>query len=114
MEADHETGAMHDIDTALGRLPRWEPPADFAARLAAAAARQEFAPPPRSPWIGWRLMDITTQRLPLVAGSALLASILAWGVPWQALMEGAALLWIGPVVMAATGAVMTWRVLRSP
>jgi hypothetical protein len=28
------------IETALHRLPHWQPPADFASRLAAAAARQ--------------------------------------------------------------------------
>lgn len=34
------TGAKDSIDTALARLPAWEPPADFAARTAALAVAQ--------------------------------------------------------------------------
>lgn len=113
MGTEHDTPALQEMDTALASLPSWDPPADFAARLAAAAARQPAAAAqPKSIALYW--LTIAADRAPLAAISAIFGSVLAWGVPWQAQASGEAITWSGLLALAVIGAVQTWRVLRSP
>ncbi len=102
------------IDAALAKLPEWQPPADFTARLAAAAAR---AMPtgmvePEPAWVV--ALDHLNRFVPTVLWSAGLAAILAWAVPWAQLSAGSGLVWTCVAAMGAAGLVLTLRVLRTP
>jgi len=101
------------IDAALNQLPRWEPPTDFAVRLAAAAARQAMQPAV-SP-----LLVRTGMFLRLLSDSALVvfaflavAAILAWAIPWNSLIQSIQLLsWASVLVLIVSAAWATRRAL---
>lgn len=100
------------MDAALARLPEWRPPQDFAARLAAAAARQVTEQPaPQDTGISI-LLDQITRLTPATLGSAALAVSVGWIVPWSQLSIGATV-WTCVLAMSATGAMLTVRVLRA-
>jgi hypothetical protein len=97
----------------LRALPAWRPPADFAVRLAAAAARQAGESPAVSTstfaWLRQRLL----YRLPLALGAGALALMLVV-TPWAAFAESAVLPWIAAACGALLGLVLAVRVLRAP
>jgi hypothetical protein len=106
---------MHDdrLDAQLKRLPQWQPPGDFAARLAAAAARQAAmpmaAPPSTLRWLGRRML----YRLPLAIGAGAVALLLL-ALPWNAFAQSAALPWVVAACGALLGLSLAVRVLRAP
>jgi hypothetical protein len=103
------------IDSALSRLPQWEPPADFAPRLAAAAARQALRPAvsPALVQAGSLLLRLSDSTL-IVLAALTVAGLLAWVVPWSDVVESADLLaWICAIAAAITGLWMTRRTLSS-
>src|SRR5262245_25013218 len=102
------TGA---IDAALARLPAWEPPADFAARLAAAATRQAMVPAPRTaPQWRW-LPGLTTGVLAGLGGMAL--ALLLAEVPWGALLTHPAFAWLATAGFGAAGLFFSQRLRRT-
>jgi hypothetical protein len=101
------------IESALGRLPHWEPPADFASRLAAAAARQARQPAisPALALTGKLLLRLSDAALIVLAALAV-AGLLVWVVPWDGLIGHADLVsWTSAVVLAISGLWMTRRTL---
>jgi hypothetical protein len=115
MNAENHSDALDQrIDAALARLPEWQAPSDFTARLAAAAAR---AVPPgiarREPAWGVAL-DQLEKLVPATLGGAGLAAALTWVVPWGQLSEGSELVWTCVAAMGTAGLVLTLRVLRAP
>jgi hypothetical protein len=99
-----------EVDALLARLPQWTPPPDFAARLAAAAARQAdmAAPVPLSTW-AWLLRRLA-RRESLIIGSALLALGLAV-IPWAVITTNPLFPWLFAASSAALGGRMTLRLL---
>jgi hypothetical protein len=106
---------MRDIDLRLARLPAWTPPPDFAARLAAAAARQAEAAPhvTPAPSRGLALLAWLTDLGPVAVGAALFAAALAL-VPWTELAGQALFPWAVALGTAGVGIAFTLRVLRAP
>lgn len=100
-----------DVDALLARLPQWTPPAGFAARLAAAAARQADHPAPVLSTLSWLLRRLAT-RAPMIAGSALLALALAL-VPWAQITFNPLFPWLFAAGSALLGSLMTLRLIRS-
>jgi hypothetical protein len=103
------------IESALGRLPHWEPPADFAPRLAAAAARQARQPAvsPVLALTGNLLLRLSDATLIVLAALAV-AGLLVWAVPWDGLVRHADLVsWASAVLLAISGLWMTRRTLAS-
>lgn len=105
----------HRIDIALGRLPDWKPPADFATRLAAAAARQA-AQPVVSPALlqaGILLQRLSDSAL-IVLAALCVAGLLAWVIPWTTLVQAPNLVsWTCGITLGLTGLWMTQRTLFS-
>jgi hypothetical protein len=109
---------LHDeqLDASLQRLPHWEPPADFAQRLAAAAARralQSQARPTRAPGTAAHLLDAINARLPLTVLAGVGAVVLAT-LPWERLAqhpETTAM--VAATLLGAAGLWLTLRTLRS-
>jgi len=101
-----------EVEPLLARLPHWAPPPDFAARLAAAAARQADLPVPVPLSTGAWLLRRLFRMGPTVLGSALLALGLAV-VPWAELISNPLFPWVFSGGMVALGGVMTLRLLRS-
>lgn len=100
-----------ELDSDLAGLPYWQPPQDFATRLAAAAARQQAAlqapAPTRNAWIRQ-----ASRRFALHAmASAALATALALA-PWANWAAHPAFAWSIAGSSAAAGLLMTRRVLR--
>jgi hypothetical protein len=110
---DTEPGQDAALDARLARLPQWQPPADFAARLAAAAARQAaeplVAPPSPRSWLRGALR----QHLRLLLGAGVLALGLAL-LPWSVVASSPALPWVVTGGAVAAGLVLTLRLLRAP
>jgi hypothetical protein len=101
------------IESALGRLPHWEPPADFAPRLAAAAARraQQPAVSPVLALTGNLLLRLSDATLIVFAALAV-TGLLVWAVPWGALVRHADLVsWSSAIVLAMSGLWITRRTL---
>jgi hypothetical protein len=99
------------IDYALGRLPHWQPPGDFAARLGAAAARQSAQPaiPPSLLRLGTLLRWLTDSAL-IVMATLAFAALLAWGIPWNSLVQSTQLLgWTSLIALFVAGAWATFR-----
>jgi hypothetical protein len=107
MNTTNQVIVEQQIETALAQLPVWHAPPDFAARLAAAAARQATAPVTIRPAPAW------DELIPVTLSSLGLAAMLAWGVPWSQL-TGDVLVWTCVSAMSAGGAFLTMRVLRTP
>jgi hypothetical protein len=110
------SGAGGPDDQALAQLrqlPAWQPPSDFAVRLAAAAAHQASNSPAACEstfaWLRWRLL----YRLPLALGAGALALVLL-AMPWATVAESTALPWLVAACGALVGLVMAVRVLRAP
>ena len=103
------------IDSALGRLPQWEPPADFAARLAAAAARQALQPVPSPALLrAGRLLQGLSDSALMVLAALAAAGLLAWVVPWAVLVQSPNVIsWAGGIALGITGLWMTGRTLLS-
>jgi hypothetical protein len=112
MKTEHDS-AESALDARLARLPQWQPPADFAARLAAAAARQAAEPVLMPPSPRAWLRGALGRHLPLLAGAAALGLVLAL-LPWPAVVDSAALPWVLAGGAAAAGLMMTLRLLRAP
>jgi hypothetical protein len=109
-------GFEQRLDIALGRLPHWEPPADFAPRLAAAAARQALQPAvsPALLQAGNLLQRLSDSALMVLAALSV-AGLLVWAVPWAGLVDSAdVLVWASAIALSVTGLWMTRRVLVSP
>jgi hypothetical protein len=101
------------IDTSLNRLPRWAPPADFAARLAAAAARQA-GQPTVSPLLvqAGTLLRLLSDSALVVIASLAVAAFLAWGIPWNSLVQSTQLLgWASITALFVSAAWATRRAL---
>jgi len=100
------------IDAALNQLPRWEPPTDFAARLAAAAGRQSQQPAisPLLVRVGTLLRLLSDCAL-VVTASLAVAAILAWGIPWDSLIQSTRLL--GGVSVLALFVSVAWATRRT-
>ena len=106
-------GEFAGIDARLAQLPDWQPPADFAVRLAAAAARQSVEPvPARLSTRAW-LWHSVVRRLPLACASVLLALALVV-LPWARLAVSPVLPWSLVACGAVVGILLTWRVIRAP
>jgi hypothetical protein len=101
------------IDAALGRLPLWDPPADFSTRLAAAAARQHRQPATPPPLVdAGHLLRLLSDSALVVLASLAAAGILAWGIPWSSLVQSTALVgWVSVAILLVAGAWATWRTL---
>ena len=101
------------IDAALGRLPQWEPPADFAARLAAAAARQALQPVPSPALLhAGHLLQRLSDSVLMVLAALAVAGLLAWVVPWAVLVQSPNLIsWAGGITLGVIGLWMTGRTL---
>jgi hypothetical protein len=115
MNTENRSDLEQCMDSALARLPQWQPPTDFPARLSAAAARQAVAaaqPAAEPAWVG--VLEQLNRFMPLALGSAALAAILAWVVPWSQLAGGMELAWASVAVMGAAGIALGLRVLRAP
>ncbi len=103
------------IDAALGRLPQWAPPADFASRLAAAAVRQALEPAPSPALLeaGHPLQRLSDAAL-MVLGALAGAGLLAGAVPWAVLIQSPNVIsWTGGIVLGISGVWMTGRTLLS-
>jgi len=101
------------LDARLAHLPQWQPPADFAARLAAAATRQGLAPAiTAQPAPGWAWRRFL-HHLPLPLGMGLTLWLLAT-LPWPKAVSDPLFPWIVAAGAALTGLVLTWRLLRTP
>jgi hypothetical protein len=102
-----------ELDARLARLPQWQPPPDFAVRLAAAAARQaaepQVMPRPTGAW----LWERTLHHLPLGLGVAAVALVVAV-LPWTTFSTSATFVWAIVGCSAAFGLTLTMRVLRAP
>jgi len=97
----------------LHQLPAWQPPADFAVRLAAAAARQAAeAPLDPSSTFTWLLRRLV-HRLPLGLSAGAVALVLL-ALPWSAFAESTLLPWLVAACGALLGLVLAMRVLRAP
>ncbi len=113
MNSEHQ----HDdttLDARLAGLPQWQPPADFTARLAAAATRQAAEPvathaPSTLAWLWERCM----QHLPLAVVMGLAALVLAL-LPWAELAANPLFPWLIAGTAAAGGVALTLRLLRAP
>jgi hypothetical protein len=109
---------LHDeqLDASLQRLPHWEPPADFAQRLAAAATRQALrsqARPTHAPDTAARLLDAINARLPLTVLAGVGAVVLAT-LPWERLAQHpATTATLTAALLGAAGLWLTLRALRS-
>jgi hypothetical protein len=115
MNTEHQPDVLEQrIEAALARLPEWQAPPDFTARLAAAAAR--VVPAARAkPEPVWAVaLDHFNNLFPTVLWSAALAGVLAWAVPWAQFSAGLGLVWTCVAAMGAAGLVLTLRVLRAP
>lgn len=112
MSTEHED-EFAGIDARLARLPEWQPPTDFAARLAAAAARQAAEPAVAAPLsTGAWLRASVVRRLPLGLSSGLLALVLI-ALPWSQLAGSAQFPWWVAGCAAVTGVLLTLRVIRT-
>lgn len=103
------------IESALCRLPHWEPPADFALRLAAAAARQAQQPviSPALLRAGNLLQRLSDSAL-IVLAALSVAGLLTWAVPWTALIGSADKVgWTCAIVLGGVGLWMTRQTLIS-
>jgi hypothetical protein len=100
-----------EIDAALARLPAWDPPADFAARLAAAAARQA-AEPALQPLPQWRWLPALTTGILTALGGLVLALLLML-VPWGSLTAHPAFAWIAVTGFMAAGLYFSHRIQRA-
>jgi hypothetical protein len=103
------------IDIALGRLPDWNPPADFATRLAAAAARQATQPvvSPALLQAGNLLQRLSDSAL-IVLAALCAAVLLAWVIPWTTLVQAPNLIsWACGITLGLTGLWLTRRTLLS-
>ncbi|MEO8307698.1 MAG: hypothetical protein ABI616_06620 [Pseudomonadota bacterium] len=101
------------IDSSLGRLPQWQPPADFASRLAAAAARQSLQPvvPAALVQAGNLLQQLSDAAL-MVTAAFFVAGLMAWVVPWTTVMQFPNLVsWAGGIALGITGLWLTRRTL---
>jgi hypothetical protein len=101
------------IDSALDRLPQWNPPADFAPRLAAAAARQAQLPAvsPMLALTGNLLLRLSDATL-LVLAALSVAGLVIWAVPWDEVVRHAdQISWGSAIVLAVSGLWMTRRSL---
>lgn len=100
-----------ELDAELARLPQWQPPQDFAKRLAAAAARQAAEPrsavPPRGAWIRSGLRRFAVN---VLASSALATALVL--VPWATWATHPAFIWSIAGGSAIGGLLMTRRLLR--
>lgn len=103
------------IESALGRLPHWQPTADFAPRLAAAAARQAQQPAvsPMLAMTGSLLLRLS-ETTPIVLAGLTVAGLLTWAVPWDVLIRSADFVsWTCATVLAISGLWLTRRTLVS-
>lgn len=103
------------IDAALDSLPHWELPADFAQRLAAAAARQAQQPAtsPALLQAGNLLQRLSDSAL-IVLAALSVAGVLAWAIPWGVLIQSASVIgWLCAIALGITGLWMTQRTLLS-
>jgi hypothetical protein len=101
-----------DVDALLAKLPQWTPPPDFAARLAAAAARQSEAPPRRPMTAPAWLLRRLARRGPVILGAAALALVLAM-TPWTTITFNPLFPWIFSAGTAILGSWMALRLIRS-
>jgi hypothetical protein len=105
-----EADRLDGLDARLARLPAWQPPADFALRLAAAAARERYRMPPQvSRGWAWRRFQA---HLPLgiATGSAVL--VLA-SLPWTGLAADPLFTWLVAGAAGSAGIAMTLRLVRA-
>lgn len=115
MNTESNRNFAPEPDAPLARLPEWQPPADFAVRLAAAAARQAATAPvaasaaPR--WERW--LELGTRILPTAVGAGLLALVLA-SLPWMQMAAHPAFATLIASSAGAAGLLLTWRLLRTP
>jgi hypothetical protein len=103
------------IDSALSRLPQWQPPVDFAPRLAAEAARRAQRPAvsPTLVQAGSLLLHLSHSIL-MVLATLTAAAVLTWVIPWSAVIDAVDVVaWTSAIVFAATGLWMTQRTLES-
>jgi hypothetical protein len=101
------------IDSALRRMPQWVPPADFALRLAAEAARQ-VRRPAASPSLvqAGNVLIHVSDSIFIVLSALTVAGVLAWVIPWSVLIDSTDLLvWTSVTVVAFAGLWMTRRTL---
>jgi uncharacterized membrane protein YdbT with pleckstrin-like domain len=101
------------IDAALRRMPQWVPPADFALRLAADAARQLGRPAVSRSLVqaGSLLMHVSDSIL-IVLSALTVAGVLTWVIPWSILIDSAdVLVWTSIIVVGVSGLWMTRRTL---
>ena len=103
------------INCALGHLPDWEPPADFATRLAAAAARQAAQPVVSAALLqAGNLLQAVSDSALIVLAALCVSGLLAWVVPWTALIQSPNLLsWAFGITLGLMGLWMTQRTLLS-
>jgi hypothetical protein len=109
----HVDEGEHRIEAALGRLPHWDPPADFSKQLAAAARRQHetLSAPPTSIRVGLLLERLGNLSL-LLVGGGLVAGLLAFGIPWRMLAAQPLQLTVLCIVaLLVTGAALARRTL---
>src|SRR5262245_44050506 len=109
-EPDREFAAL---EAGLARLPQWQPPADFSARLAAAAARQQAQPVAPLPSMRQWLWAALPRYLPHTLGAGIAAVALA-RLPWSTVVDSPALPWVAACGAAVTGLTLTVQLLRSP
>lgn len=114
MNAGTEVDALEQrIDAVLGRLPDWEPPAEFSRRLAAAAHRQHetLASAQPSMRLGLLLERLGNLAM-LLVGGGLVATLLAFAIPWPVLAtRPLPLTVLCIVVLLVAGAALTRRML---
>lgn len=111
MNMHADSGQDPAIDAALARLPQWQPPADFATRLAAAAARQH-AQPAYGQRRDWFWLDWITQVVLAMLGAGMLALLLIV-LPWVELLAHPAFAWVSATGFAGLGLVLASRLLRA-
>lgn len=114
--SDLQSGPLEQrIDAALARLPPWEPPADFASRLAAAAARQSLEPVPSPALLqAGHLLQRLSDSVLMVLAALSVAGLLIWFVPWDVLVQSASLIgWASAIAICCAGLWMTRRTLLS-
>lgn len=108
---ERQDAGAADLDARLARLPQWQPPADFAVRLAAAAARQRYeayAAPDTRAWVWRRFLAYLPMGLATGATVLVLACL-----PWTKFAADPLFTWIIAGGAGATGIALTLRLLRS-
>lgn len=106
---------LHDeqLNASLQRLPHWEPPADFARKLAAAAARQVQDRPTPAARPASHAWDAITAAIPQIVIAGLVAVLLV-ALPWDRLAQHPeATATLTAALLGVAGLWLTLRSLRS-